>query len=86
MSKWLLAGAALLVMAAVLCTVLDGARLHPDRREVLVKEVDNGYTIHYKTSNNPYPVREAVATSAGDAAAIVKDYLKSPLPETHWGK
>jgi hypothetical protein len=66
--------------------VADSARLHPDRREVLVQEVDTGFIVQYRTRNNPYPVKEAVAHSGYDAAVLVKDYLKEPLPETQWGR
>lgn len=64
----------------------DSARLQPDRRVVEVHELDNGYLILYKTANNPYPVREAVAINAAAASLIVTGYLQSPLPTTQWGK
>jgi hypothetical protein len=66
--------------------IADGARLEPDQREVLVREVDNGYLILYRTRNNPYPIQESVAYDATVAAAWVADYLKRPLPRTRWGK
>lgn len=65
---------------------LDGSRLEPTRREVLVKEVDNGYVVLYRTTNNPYPVREAVARTKVEAAEQVHSYLGLPVPDIQWGK
>lgn len=79
-------GGIALVAGLMLWATADSARLQPDRREVLVREVDNGYVIQYKTANNPYPVRESVAHDAVVAAQHVQDYLKAKLPETQWGR
>ena len=80
-------------VVAVVCLLIvgwyalvDGDRLQPTRREVLVKEVDNGYLVLYRTTNNPYPVKEAVAKTRVEAAEQVHEYLRLPLPATEWGK
>lgn len=65
---------------------VEGSRLQPDRREVVVLEADNGYIVHYRTRNNPYPIRESVAKDAHEAADLVKMYLRQPIPEPRWGK
>lgn len=65
---------------------LEGARLKPDRRVVEVLEVDNGYLIRYRTANNPYPSKEAVAVNAVKASEQVYDYLKQPIPEPWWSR
>ena len=82
------AGALLAVLAlwSVFGEGLEGARLQPDRRIVEVLEVDNGYLIRYRTANNPYPVKEAVAKDSDEAAWQVKQYLKQTIPEPRWGK
>ena len=64
----------------------EGRNLQPDRREILVREVDNGYTILFRTANNPYAVKESVAYDATVAAEHVKQYLKTPIPGPSWGK
>ena len=64
----------------------DSARLQPDRRVIEVREVDNGYIVQYRTSNNPYPVKEAVAKDSVEAAWQVQQYLKQAIPEPRWGK
>lgn len=64
---------------------VDGARLEPDRREILIREVDNGYVILYRTTNNPYPVREAVSADVAGVTFHVKGYLGMPIPATRWG-
>ena len=64
----------------------DSARLHPDRRVVEVREVDNGYVVSYRTANNPYPVKEAVAKDSDEAAWQVQQYLKQAIPASAWGK
>ena len=65
---------------------VDGRTLQPDRREILVREVDNGYVILYRTTNNPYPVHEAVAADVAGTTARVKEYLSQPIPGPMWGK
>ena len=69
-----LAGSLLLGIASVgYWYTADSARLMPDRRVVEVHEVDNGYLILYKTANNPYPAKEAVAINAASAATGATD-------------
>lgn len=84
LSRWIVA--VLLFVGLVWYVLVDGARLHPDRREVLVREVDNGYIVQFRTANNPYPVRESVASDTAEVAYLVKGYLGLPIPGPLWGK
>ena len=83
LSKWVLA--LCLVIAGLWYVHADSARLKPDRREVVVREVDNGYLVSYQTANNPYPVREAVAVDVAGAVWLVKGYLGLPMSSPFWG-
>ena len=64
----------------------EGAHLNPDRREVVVREVENGFIVAYRMANTPYPIREAIAKDANEAALLLRDYLQQPLHKTGWGK
>lgn len=64
----------------------DGRKLEPDTKEVLIREVGNGYVVSYRTRNNPYPVWEVVAVDVKGATTLAGDLLKRPVPKPQWGK
>ena len=70
------------VVLGVLCmTAYDSLARHwePERREVTVREVDNGYIIRNGVPNSPYPFSESIAKDAREAAQAVEKALLTPI-------
>ena len=84
---WVLATFAVVVAGSVVTTcTLDGARLHPATREIVVRQVENGYVVEAHTRNNPYPYREAVFSKPDEVGAAVAGLLNERVPQPLWGK
>ena len=70
------------VVLGVLCmTAYDSIARHwePERHEITVREVENGYIIRHGVPNNPYILKEAVAKDAHEAAQAVEKALLTPI-------
>ena len=91
MSRLSLAVAGVFCIAAaifILIVVLsaDSARLHPASREIVVRQVENGYVVEAHAQSNPYPYREMVFTRPDDVGAAVAGLLNEAMPNPLWGK
>ena len=64
----------------------DGARLHPASREIVVRQVENGYVVEARVQSNPYPYREMVFTRPDDVGSAVAGLLNEAVPNPLWGK
>ena len=67
------------------CTA-DSARLHPASREIVVRQVENGYVVEAHVRNNPYPYREAVFVRPDEVGAAVAGLLNERVPSPLWGR
>ena len=82
----------LAVLAAVIGVALgwwavgDSARLHPASREIVVRQVENGYVVEARVQSNPYPYREMVFTRPDDVGAAVAGLLNEAVPSPIWGR
>ena len=61
-------------------------RLHAGKRQVLIREVSNGYVVEVYAHNNPYPYNEAVYDSPDDTCIVASALLNERLPKPKWGK
>ena len=64
----------------------DSARLHPATREIVVRQVENGYVIEARVQNNPYPYREMVFSKPDEVGAAVAGLLNEVVPQPLWGR
>ena len=64
----------------------DSARLHPASREIIVRQVENGYVVEARVQNNPYPYREMVFAKPADVGAAVAGLLNEAVPNPLWGR
>ena len=64
----------------------DSARLHPASREIVVRQVENGYVVEAHVQSNPYPYREMVFTRPDDVGAAVAGLLNEAIPNPLWGR
>ena len=64
----------------------DSARLHPASREIVVRQVENGYVVEAHVHNNPYPYREAVFSRPDEVGAAVAGLLNERMPQPLWGR
>ena len=64
----------------------DSARLHPATREIVVRQVENGYVVEAHVQSNPYPYREMVFTRPDDVGAAVAGLLNEAVPNPLWGR
>lgn len=62
-----------------------GARLWPTTREVIVRQVENGYVVEAHTRNNPYPYKEYVFTDPATVGSAVSGLLNERTPGPLWG-
>ena len=69
-----------------LFSTADSARLHPASREIVVRQVENGYVVEARVQRNPYPYREMVFTRPDDVGAAVAGLLNEAVPNPLWGK
>ena len=74
-----------LFFAAGYCTA-DSARLHPATREIVVRQVENGYVVEAHVRNNPYPYREAVFARPDEVGSAVAGLLNERVPAPLWGR
>ena len=84
LSKWVLA--LCLVIAGLWYVHADSARLHPASREIVVRQVENGYVVEAHVRNNPYPYREAVFAKPDEVGAAVAGLLNEAVPSPIWGR
>ena len=84
LSKWVLA--LCLVIAGLWYVHADSARLHPASREIVVRQVENGYVVEARVKNNLYPYREMVFKRPDDVGAAVAGLLNEAVPNPRWGK
>ena len=78
--------ATLVVIMSWLALPSDSARLHPASREIVVRQVENGYIVEAHTRNNPYPYREAVFAKPDEVGAAVAGLLNEAVPNPLWGR
>ena len=64
----------------------DSARLHPASREIVVRQVENGYVVEAHARNNPYPYREMIFQRPDDVGAAVAGLLNEAVPNPRWGR
>ena len=84
---WVLTAFAAVVAAGTITTcIVDGARLHPATREIVVRQVENGYVVEAHVRNNPYPYREAVFVRPDEVGAAVAGLLNERVPAPLWGR
>lgn len=76
----------IVVGAALVYNTSDSARLHPASREIVVRQVENGYVVEAHVQNNPYPYREMVFQRADDVGAAVAGLLNEAIPNPLWGR
>lgn len=79
----LIVGAGLAALA--LCDAPSSARWSPPQREVVIKEVSNGYLLELRQTNNPYPAVLAVEHTTANAALRARALLEQRFPEPRWG-
>ena len=82
----LLVGGVALALWLLWAVATDSARLHPATREIVVRQVENGYVVEAHTRNNPYPYREAVFARPDDVGAAVAGLLNEAVPNPLWGR
>ena len=70
-----------IVMGVILTFSFDILARHwePERHEVTVREVENGYVIKHGVPNNPYLFKESIAKDAHEAAQAVEKALLTPI-------
>ena len=79
--------ACIIVMLLLLWAIAtDSARLHPASREIVVRQVENGYVVEAHVQSNPYPYREMVFTRPDDVGAAVAGLLNEAVPSPRWGR
>jgi len=83
---WVLAGLFWLGVVGVYVNTSDGRRFQPDRREILVRQLDNGFLVEARTRNNPYPYREFVFTEPAAVGSAVSGLLHEHIPGPVWEK
>ena len=74
------------IVGITLVAVTDSARLHPASREIVVRQVENGYVVEAHVRNNPYPYREAVFVRPDEVGAAVAGLLNERVPSPLWGR
>ena len=85
--KWKhIIGGLAIALATVFVLAADSARLHPASREIVVRQVENGYVVEAHVHNNPYPYREMVFQRPDDVGAAVAGLLNERIPAPLWGK
>ena len=72
-------GGVFLGMALTMAFDTVARHWEPERYEVTVREVENGYVIKYGVPNNPYLFRESIAKDAHEAAQAVEKALLTPI-------
>ena len=83
----ILVGFSLIVLVGIYAVATtDSARLHPAHREIVVRQVENGYVVEAHTRNNPYPYREAVFAKPDEVGAAVAGLLNEAVPNPLWGR
>ena len=82
----LMLSAAVIGVALGWWAVGDSARLHPATREIVVRQVENGYVVEAHVQSNPYPYREMIFTRPDDVGAAVAGLLNEAVPNPRWGK
>ena len=92
-NKWLAVFVPPLLIAGVILALwllwavaTDSARLHPATREIVVRQVENGYVVEAHVRNNPYPYREAVFVRPDEVGAAVAGLLNERVPSPLWGR
>ena len=76
----------IVVGAALVYNTSDSARLHPASREIVVRQVENGYVVEARVKNNLYPYREMVFARPDDVGAAVAGLLNEAVPNPMWGR
>lgn len=64
----------------------EGRTLWPTTREIIVRQVENGWVVEAHVKNNPYPYVEYVFTDAAVAGSAVAGLLNERLPAPRWGR
>ena len=59
--------------------------LEPARRQVVIEEVENGYTISECVVRTPCGITK-ISPNAQGAAALAWQYFTIPAPRPQWGK
>ncbi len=75
-----------IVMWVLLHSCADGRTLLPSSKEIVVREVANGYLVEARVKNGVYPYQEYVFTDAAVAGSAVAGLLNERLPSPKWGR
>lgn len=75
-----------LVISSLSLTYVEARRLWPTSKELIIREVANGWVVEAHVLNNPYPYREYVFTDPAMAGSAVAGLLNERAPLPNWGK